>query len=81
MTQPTHDKLLARIEEQELRELVDDYTTTLREQIAREIKERLQKIGYDRNGKEIDEGTNYPEYGDGWCSALDEAAAIARGEK
>ena len=53
----------------------------IREQIAREIEERLQKIGYDRNGKEIDEGTNYPEYGDGWCSALDEAAAIAKGSE
>jgi hypothetical protein len=50
----------------------------LREQIAREIEEQLQKIGYDRNGKEIDEGTKYPEYDDGWCSALDEAIAIVR---
>ena len=50
------------------------------EQIGEDIKERLQKIGRDRNGVEVDQDVRFPEYVDGWCSALDEAIAVAKGE-
>ena len=82
------EKLLREIEgyagefyQQELRELVDDYTATLREQIAREIMENFDGGHTKRENDCSCQEDSDPCY---FCGAKDYtgiAAAIARGEK
>ena len=53
----------------------------VRAQIAKEIENGSPRIGQDLDGNQFENGTDYPEYSDGWCNALDVAIAIARGKK